>query len=476
MQSRKRPPLFFAQEHRHCCGRLINGKEGAQARAMCKNGVSHLTEQRAAKMQEAVMPAATSAPITTIDGTDSLISVVMSNYRGERWLEAAISTVLVQTHRQLELIVVDDASGDGSVAIIRAAMARDARVRLIECPGNLGPSGARNLALEVARGDWIAIMDSDDLIHPARLSRLLAAARYLDCDAVADDMIFFGDGPDAGGRTLLQSMVLTGPRVIGLADFLASDNGASGLPPFGYLKPLIRRSFLGSLRYDPTLRVGEDFDLYARLLSVGAQFIVIPDAMYLYRRHAASLSHRLSVEVIEPLLAAHHALARMMPDDDPALVAAFGHRRDALTWAKHYAELVAALKQRDLRTATRLLSHHPRLMKSMWQSLRERLQRRRSRDTQAAPTPLQLVLIPTGVTLPPDMAAQLPPQACWITIPRIPIPGMSADAPVAPLAAQLSDLSSRHKLEVLAIGSDGEFAMGMVPTAARVRIWPDPAT
>jgi succinoglycan biosynthesis protein ExoO len=437
---------------------------------------SHLSEQKAVQMQAAAMPVSMTVPMETVGGTDNLISVIMSNYRGARWLDPAISAVLAQTHQRLELIIADDASGDDSVGIIRAAMARDARVKLIECPRNLGPSGARNLALDAARGDWVAIMDSDDLIHPARLSRLLAAACYLGCDAVADDMIFFGDTPAAGGRTLLQSLALTAPRDIGLAEFLASDDAGSGLPPFGYLKPLIRRSCLRTLRYDPTLRVGEDFDFYARFLLGGARFCIVPDAMYLYRRHAASLSHRLSADVLTPLLASHHGFAAMLPADDPALHTAMRHRRDALTWALHYAQLVAAFKQRDVVGAARLLSRHPRLVKPMWQSLRERRQTGKGVQSQNAPQPLELVLIPAGATLPPDVTDQISPTARWITVPAIPAPGQPAETPIAPLAAALSDLSSRYQLDVLAIGAEGAFAMGMVPAASRMRVWPDGVT
>jgi succinoglycan biosynthesis protein ExoO len=426
-------------------------------------------------MQEAVMPVTMNAPVAATEGADDLISVIMSNYRGAAWLEPAITAVMTQSHRRLELIVVDDASGDDSVAIIRAAMARDPRIRLIECPGNLGPAGARNLGLAAAGGEWVAIMDSDDLIHPARLSRLLAAARYLNCDAVADDMIFFGDRPGVGGRTLLQPMALTAPRVLGLAEFLASDNGGSGLPPFGYLKPLIRRGCLRGLCYDPTLRVGEDFDFYARILRGGARFCLVPDAMYLYRRHGGSLSHRLSPAVLTPLLASHHALAATLPADDPAVRSAMRHRRDALTWALHYAGLVAALKQRDAVGAARLLLRHPRLVKPLWQSLRERRKLRKTRHAQDAPTPLELVLIPAGATLPPDVTDRISPAARWITVPSVPLPGMSASALIAPLAAELADLSSRHRLDVLAVGPEGAFAGGMLPTAARMRIWPDPA-
>jgi succinoglycan biosynthesis protein ExoO len=424
-------------------------------------------------MQKAVRPAPPVEMTRCTDGEGDLISVVMSNYRGMRWLDDAINAVLAQTHRQLELIIVDDASDDDSVAMIRTAAARDTRVRLIECATNTGPAGARNLALDAARGDWVAIMDSDDLIHPERLARMVAAAAHLDCDIVADDMIFFGERPGDGGRTLLQPLSLAAPSDLHLATFLSSDNGGSGLPPFGYLKPLIRKDCLRGLRYDPTLRVGEDFDFYARLLCAGARFSLIPDAMYLYRRHAASLSHRLSVDVLEPLLAAHYALAERVAKDDAGLVPALNNRRAALQWALHYAQLVAALKGRNGLAALRLLMGHPRLVKPMWQSARERWQTVPVVSDDGAAPPLDLVLIPEGHSMSKAVAEALSPGALHIAVPRIVAPGTAAGTPIAPLAARLSDLSCRYRLDIQAVGAAGAFAAGMVPNAARLRLLPD---
>jgi succinoglycan biosynthesis protein ExoO len=400
------------------------------------------------------------------------VSVIMSNYRGARWLAPAIASVLSQSHQSLELIIVDDASGDDSVAIIRAAMATDPRIRLIECPLNLGPAGARNLGLDAASGTWIAIIDSDDLVHPARVERMVQAARHLGCEVVADDMIFFGDTPVAGGRTLMQSLGLTTPKPLSLVDLIASDNAGSGLPPYGYLKPLIRRAALGNMRYDPTLRVGEDFDFYARLIAKGLCFTLIPDAMYLYRRHSASLSHRLSTEVLVPLTAAHMAMEQTVSDKDPRLLTALRQRRDALTWALHYSQLVTALKRGNLVGIFRLLSRHPRLVKPLWQSLRERLARHRSANLSVEKSPLTLVLAADNAKLPPDIAATIAPDARWITVPKIAPPGEPALAPLSALAAELSDLSCRHHLDVLAVGADGRHALGMLPPTRHVRFWP----
>ncbi len=418
-------------------------------------------------MTNTAFPASTMAakPPTRQD----LVSVIMSNFRGARWLPMAIASVLAQSHQTLELIIVDDASGDDSVSVIKAAMADDPRVRLIECPENLGPAGARNLALDAASGSWVAIVDSDDLLHPARLERLISAAYQLGTDAVADDMIFFGDTADAGGRTLLQSLTLTAPQSLPLVDLIASDNGGSGLPFYGYLKPLIRRDALRGLRYDPTLRVGEDFDFYARLIASGLRFTLVPDAMYLYRRHSASLSHRLTTEALLPLTVAHASLEQSVPATDPRLAAAMRHRRDALTWALHYSRLVTALKRGNLSDIFRLLARHPRLVKPFWQSMRERLARRYDDGPQTQKSPLSLVLISDEANAPPDI---VPPDARRITVPRVAPPGAPSSLPLAPLAAELSGLSSRHQLDVLAIGPEGRHAAGMLPQTDRVRFWP----
>ena len=130
-----------------------------------------------------------------------------------------------------------------------------------------------------------------------------AAAEAAGADLVADDLVHFG-APAEGGRTLLQPLALAAPMWLGPAPYLRANGGDPALPAFGYLKPVIRRAALGSRRYDPALRIGEDYDLILRLLIDGASFLLLPDPLYAYRRHAGSVSHRLSVGTAEAMLAA----------------------------------------------------------------------------------------------------------------------------------------------------------------------------
>lgn len=102
-----------------------------------------------------------------VDG--ELVTVVMSAYRPDRDLLLAARGVLAQTWQNLELLVVDDASGPGSAGILEEVEAMDPRVRVVRAPRNGGTYEARNLALTIARGRWMTFQDSDDWTHPRRV-------------------------------------------------------------------------------------------------------------------------------------------------------------------------------------------------------------------------------------------------------------------------------------------------------------------
>jgi hypothetical protein len=131
------------------------------------------------------------------------------------------------------------------------------------------------------------------------------------------------------------------------------------------------------------------------------------------------------------------------------------------------------LKRADVATVFRLLSRHPRLVKPIWQSLRERLARNRDEQSVADRTWLNLVLIPQDTDLPHDVTATVHPDATWVIVPPVADPGEATAAALGPLAARLSDLFCRHQLDVLAVGPEGRYALGMLPQVGRARNWPD---
>jgi succinoglycan biosynthesis protein ExoO len=378
------------------------------------------------------------------------VSVIMANYRGAEHLSAAIASVLRQTHADLELIVSDDASPDGSTAIVRKAMAADPRVRLIEAKANAGPSAARNRALDAATGDWVAMVDSDDLLHPERLQRLLAAAVRLGADAIADDMVLFGETVDAGGRTLLQPLQLCAPMTVTPGLYLESSGEDASVPALGYLKPMLRRRLIGARRYDESLRIGEDYDFVLGFLLTGARYLVVPDPMYLYRRHSGSISHRLSEAAVSAMLAAHDRIAATAGGAEAALLA---KRRSGLKDLLSYERLVNAIRGWHLAQAAGLLMRRPGLARRLGRSLAEHLSRHVALDVRKTPAEVRL-----GIG-----AMRSATGGLSVGCLAVPEPGGSWSEPPADLAAKLSRLSGQHHLRCVAEDPAGAWAAGLLP-------------
>ncbi|MFC0202001.1 glycosyltransferase family 2 protein [Paracoccus rhizosphaerae] len=335
----------------------------------------------------------------------------MANFRGAAYLRHAMQSVLDQTHDRIELIIADDASDDDSVAIARGMARNDDRVRVLASAQNQGPAATRNRALDAASGDWIAIVDSDDLIHPQRIARLLAAAQGHGADLVADDLVHFGAPEAQGGRTLLQPLAMTTPQIIDTALFLRANSGDPRVPGLGYLKPLISRRVLGSRRYDGRLQIGEDYDLILRILLGGARYLLLPDPLYAYRRHASSISHRLSVDRMAAMLAAHRALPRMEePAARQAAAAVDRHLRRAL----RYERLVSDIKGRNLtRVAPRMVD--PAMLGRLFASLQDRRRRGAAQAGRPAAGPVACPAMPQA-------------GAAWPSAPANPAAAIAAEA------------------------------------------------
>ena len=130
-------------------------------------------------------------------GSDTLVSVVVPCYNGARYLRATLDSVLRQTHRVLELIVVDDCSTDDSPAIVEALAVQDPRVRLLRLARNHGtPGGPRNAGVRNSLGDWVAFLDADDLWHPRKLELQLRVLADQGVTMCSTQMLDFRDEAD----------------------------------------------------------------------------------------------------------------------------------------------------------------------------------------------------------------------------------------------------------------------------------------
>ncbi|WP_445005971.1 glycosyltransferase [Halomonas mongoliensis] len=117
------------------------------------------------------------APLASIE-SETRVSVIMPAYNAQETLEFAALSILAQTWRNIELIIVNDASTDGTLEICRKLERRDDRVRVINNVNNVGPYVSKNLALRLASGDYITGHDADDWAHPQRIE--VQVARIMD--------------------------------------------------------------------------------------------------------------------------------------------------------------------------------------------------------------------------------------------------------------------------------------------------------
>lgn len=196
------------------------------------------------------------------------------------FLEEAVASILGQTFRDLELVIVDDASSDGSDAILRRLAESDVRIRLSHSAQKLGVVGAANAVVRASSAPIVARMDADDISHPERLARQVAALRARPAAVAVGSLC---EGIDLLGRSIrprdrwrLRRTTTAPPFPHGSATFLRTAFDAVG----GY-----REECAG----------WEDQDFFLRLASVG-EIVVLPEALYRYRFHMSSESTVMSIE------------------------------------------------------------------------------------------------------------------------------------------------------------------------------------
>jgi succinoglycan biosynthesis protein ExoO len=275
------------------------------------------------------------------------VSFIIPAYNAAATLERAIDSALAQGAVSMEVIVVDDCSKDGTRALVENHT--DPRVRLVALAVNGGPGVARNYGIEAARGRWIAVLDSDDTIRPDRLARMIAKAEKAGANIVVDNLdVVTSEGQHKD--TMFHPDRLAHMPELTLADFIASNVLFRNEHNFGYMKPVFERSFLldNGVRFDPALRIGEDYIFLASALAKGALCVVDPTPGYVYYINEGSISRVLELKHVEAMMAAD---ARFLAGHelDAAASAAQRRRTRNLNQAHSFLTLVQNIKDKSLR-------------------------------------------------------------------------------------------------------------------------------
>ncbi len=223
--------------------------------------------------------------------TAATATVVVSAYNSATTVRRSLDSATRQTLRDIEILVVDDASTDDTASVIADCARLDPRIRLIRLSQNGGKAAAMNMMMAQARGRWIAVLDADDTFHVERLERLIAVAETAEVDMAADNLVFI----DAGARQVVRTAFepCQFPYLVDRKDFLRNSNSYAGFD-FGILKPVIRRQFLleHNLQYFEKTRLAEDFYHMMMFFLVGGRGIIVPDSFYYWTMPFGPVSRR----------------------------------------------------------------------------------------------------------------------------------------------------------------------------------------
>jgi glycosyltransferase involved in cell wall biosynthesis len=199
-----------------------------------------------------------------------MISVIISAYNNDKYIEEAIESILKQSYSNFELIIINDGSTDNTSKIIHKLANLDNRIIVIDID-NIGISKARNKGLELAKGEYIAIMDSDDVALPNRLEKQL---NFL----IKNNLDFCGSNIKTFGKTKYQIWKYPISE-IDIKYLMLLDT------TFAHPSVLIKSDLLKKYKYNTQYQAAEDYEIWVRLINDGFMCSNVNEVLLNYRIH-----------------------------------------------------------------------------------------------------------------------------------------------------------------------------------------------
>ena len=219
-----------------------------------------------------------------------LVTVYIPAYKAEETLEKAVNSALSQMDN-LEVIIVDDCSPDGTFAVAQKLAEKDARVRVFRLEQNSGAPCAMNYAFKQAHGQWLALLDADDWYEAGRLENMLAEAIAQNVEMVADNQYFFDKHANQVVGTAFPQKGRK--QVVDLDVFLANSNATKRFD-YGMLKPMFRADFIKehAIEYYTPTYIGYDYCILLCFFAAGGRAVLIDTPYYSYVQPFGSLSKK----------------------------------------------------------------------------------------------------------------------------------------------------------------------------------------
>lgn len=230
-----------------------------------------------------------------------LVDIIIPSYNSRQWVCDSIESVLKQTYDNIQIIVVDDGSTDGTGELLKKKYA--GRIQYVS-QANSGLSGARNTGILHANGEFIQFLDADDTLHPDKLRLqvevLMSNPAY---SIVYSDFEYFSDEEPKKTWPSLQAYKVKCHNSDVLFSFL------SGNFIVCHAALIRKKALLNVGMFDESLRACEDFDLWIRFAALGHKFVYLDHVLAYYRQHDSSMS-RSRVRQVESTLQVHKRIRR----------------------------------------------------------------------------------------------------------------------------------------------------------------------
>ena len=212
-----------------------------------------------------------------------IISIIVPAYNAERYLRRCLDSVIAQTYDDLEIILVNDGSSDGTAALAKNYASRDSRIRLIDKP-NGGVSSARNTGLECVSSEAFLYVDSDDWVEPNMVERL---AKLMD---ESIDIVFCGNDAalcpgEIKPQEVIQLEEWDGPRQ--RLEFMRHERMTGML-----WNKLMRTELANGIRFNEATGYGEDAEFLWQILKRSNKMIVTNEVLYHHVMEEGSISHQ----------------------------------------------------------------------------------------------------------------------------------------------------------------------------------------
>jgi succinoglycan biosynthesis protein ExoO len=280
----------------------------------------------------------------------------MAAFNGAPTITIALESILTQTLKNIEIIIVDDASSDNTLHLLGAC--NDNRLTILRNMVRMGPGPSRDRAISTARGKWIAFIDADDAWSSTRLDELLKAAELTSSHVAFDDLMLCHDS-DRGlipWRTIHGTHGFGGRgsvcRVVEVENYIRS--------PRLIVKPIVQAELIHRYKIRHSARwFAEDAEFILRFAHTGARFCYLPEPMYFYRITPGSLTAQSNDRT---------AMRKCLEDCaqwrgwSTSVRRAFRQKTTSLRQTELAYDLADALKARSLIQALRIMVSNPKLM------------------------------------------------------------------------------------------------------------------